>query len=234
MNRTLLVVALLALGSFAAGAAVARAGDPMPQPLGELMHNSHEIFLGLQQSGKTTRVRARVSDAFRVVIFSPTDDYVDCGDLVAVEDLEEEPELLRGAVLRLVVIPEDEDVADEFNRLVAVLRAHLPRYGPAILVADEVGDYRDKADKTLRRLCSNGHHKGIASIFVSQRAADIPPACFANASRVVSLLQTREADLDLLAREYGERFAEKARTWRRGREPAIWHQPLMYPEESSC
>ena len=211
----------------------------MPQPFGPLVYCSHEIVLGVQQSGKTTLVRERLASARRVVFATPhPGDYADDGELVTVDELRRQPELLDGVVCRLVVPlgdeERDDDEADEVEardvlQLVRFVRREAPARGPLVLVLDEVGDYRRRCEATLGRLHRNGHHRGVASVLISQCATDIPPTCHRNATRVVSLLQTRTEDLDALEAQYGATFRERAARWQRGDPPALWMLSTLDP-----
>lgn len=198
--------------------------------LGPLHPRSHELFLGVPGSGKTTHARARLASARRAVFFDPTGhDYADEGERVLPGDLC--AELLRGKFRRFVVVPGD-DVAGDFAETVTMLRAAAAATGPVVLCADEVGDYSAAAADTLTRLHRNGHHDGVASVLVSQCAVDIPKTCRRTATRVCSLLQTASADLDALETEYGRDFAERVRSWRPGDAPAVWTLPTLYhPKE---
>jgi hypothetical protein len=202
-----------------------------PHPWGELTYCSHEIILGVPQSGKTTEAKRRVASARRVVFFSPTRDYDELGEIVTPEDLEDDPELLDGTFLRLVVRPHRADLADGFARTLDVLCAELPRRGGAILVADECSLYRGGAEKALCALHTSAHHDGVASILVSQRATGIPPTCHATATRVVSLLQKRAEDLDELERQYGDDvpdIRERVARWLPGDPPVVWELPTLH------
>lgn len=209
----------------------------MPQPFGPLFYNSHEVVLGVQQSGKTTLVRERLASARRVLFATPhPDDYVDDGELVDVETLARRPELLDGVVCRLVVPLGSEDREDEDDgsaldvlKLVRLVRREAPERGSLVLVLDEVGDYRKRCEGELTKLHRNGHHRGVASVLISQCATDIPPSCHRNATRVASLLQTRSVDLDALETEFGPEFREAVARWRPGDPPAVWTLPTLYP-----
>ncbi len=197
--------------------------------LGPLHARSHEIVLGVPGSGKTYHARARVHDARRVVFFDPAGDYEGEGERLYADDLAHQPELFDGKWARYVVAAGrgEADTAAEFREVIRVCRAARAG-GGLILVADEVGDYAPECARELTRLHRNGHHDGVASILVSQCAVDIPLTCRRTATRVVSMLQTASADLDALAREYGDEFAERVRRWRPGDAPVVWTLPTLY------
>lgn len=201
----------------------------MPQPFGPLDPASHEVMLGLPRTGKTHHTRARLADAQRVVFFDPPGDgYLDDGELLSADDLLADPELLRGAVVRWVVVPGD-DVAEDFRKTIRACRAAKP-FGGLVLCADEVGDYSKHCAAELEALHRNGHHSGVASILVSQCAVDIPKTCRRTATRFASLLQVDEGDLDALAESpRGPDFAERVRLWKPGDLPVVWTLPTLYP-----
>ncbi len=204
----------------------------MAQPLGDLLPRSHELVMGVPGSGKTFHAKSRVSAAWRVVFASPVpDDYKAEAELVQLADLRNDLGLFRGASLRLVVALDQDGtpVHEEVAELVQLAREAAQRYGPLVLVLDEVGDYSVRCAEVLTRLHRNGHHHQVASILISQTAVDIPLTCRRTATRVVSLLQTRPEDLAALARDYGEPFAEEVRRWRPGDPPAVWNLPTLYP-----
>jgi hypothetical protein len=183
--------------------------------------------LGVPGSGKTHLARARLASVRRLVCFDPTGhDYEGEGERVSASDLLDR-ELLRGTVVRLVVVPEADDVADEFAATVAACRAAAD-LGGLVLCADEVGDYAPRCADVLTRLHRNGHHDGVASVLVSQCAVDIPKTCRRTATRVASLLQTASADLDALETEYGAAFRERVASWRPGDAPAVWELPTLH------
>lgn len=201
---------------------------PTASPLGPLDGRSHEVVLGVPGSGKTFLARERVASVRRLVIFDPAGDYEAEGECLTVADLAD-PAALAGTFRRVVVLAgrgEDEP-ADELEATVAACRA-AARFGGLVLLADEVGDYSARAAATLTRLHRNGHHDGVASILVSQCAVDVPLTCRRTATRVTSLLQVASGDLDALAREYGEDFAERVRTWRPGAPPVVWTLPTLH------
>lgn len=233
-STALAAVVFAPLGALVALALVA--SEPtMPQPFGDLYDRSHELVIGVPGSGKTYLTRQRVATARRVVFASPTLDYIDDGELVDVDDLDDddEGERLRGATLRLVMVlgEDDRDPGEDLAALVRYLRRHAPRRGELVLVCDEVGDYGRPGTigaVTLERLHRNGHHDGIASILVSQCAVDIPLTCRRTATRVTSLLQTRSEDLAALEREYGRDFRDRVSAWSAGDPPVAWVLPTLY------
>jgi hypothetical protein len=201
----------------------------MPQPFGPLDPASHEIWLGVPRSGKTFHARERLASARRVVFFDPTGgDYTSEGEQVSAADLEADPRLLVGSVVRLVVVPGD-DVAEDFRRTVAACRA-AKNAGGLVLCADEVGDYSKHCEAELTKLHRNGHHAGVASVLVSQCAVDIPRTCRRTATRVASLLQVDAGDLEALSEPpLGPAFAERVRTWQAGDPPVVWTLPTLFP-----
>lgn len=244
MRRNCALAALLVLVAACGMECGCRFGDwgqrPKEAPvgaLGVLNPRSHELVLGVPGSGKTHYARERVASARRVVFFDPSGDgYFGQGESVSPAELRHVPELYDGRWCRLVVIAGDGDaeIADEFRAVVAACRA-AARGGGLVLVADEVGDYGRSCDRELTALHRNGHHDGVASILVSQCAVDIPKTCRRTATRVTSLLQTDAGDLEALAEQYGQPFADRARAWRPGSAPVVWELPTLHPlQETSA
>ncbi len=185
-------------------------------------------MLGVPRSGKSTLARARLASARRVVFFDPPgDSYTDEGERFDAADLAD-PDVLTGAVVRVVVVPGD-DVPADFLLTIAACRA-AKEAGGLVLLCDEVGDYSKHCAAGLEKLHRNGHHAGVASILVSQCAVDIPRTCRRTATRVASLLQVDAADLEALAEPpLGPDFAERVRSWQPGDPPAVWTLPTLYP-----
>lgn len=222
----------MSTGDYIAELAEASAADAarcaISHPFGFLQQRSHELILGVPGSGKTRLARGRLARSRRAVFFDPTGhDYDGSGERVSPEDLIADPELLAGTVCRLHVVPGD-DVAAGFAITVRACRG-AARHGGLVLLGDEVGDYSQRAAEVLTRLHRNGHHDGVASLLVSQCAVDIPKTCRRTATRVSSLLQVASADLEALAVEYGDEFAERVRRWRPGDPAAVWSLPTLYP-----
>ena len=195
----------------------------MGQPWGlDLTAGSREIVLGVPRTGKSTYAERLVSTAWRVVWFTPTDDYRAPGRLVvSVDELEEFPALLDDPHCRIVVEPKGEDSAElaaEVKRLVVLCR----KARDLVLVLDEVGDYSKHADGLLKALFRKVRHHGLAVVLVSQVATDIPLTCRRVASRCVCFLQEHPAELTELAKVYGDAFAAQVASWRPFDPPAIW------------
>lgn len=197
-------------------------------PFGPLHARSHEIYMGVPGTGKTTLAVARVDEARRVVFFCPTGDLEPQGRVLTPEQLAGDAELERGTWCRIVVKAWDrDDVAPAFLATLAACRRAGQR-APLILVPDEVGDYRAECERELGALHRNGHKDGVTSVLISQVATDFPLTCRRTATRVVSLLQEDPEDLKALRERYGDQFAERARAWGPGQPPAVWERAPLW------
>jgi hypothetical protein len=204
-----------------------------------LAWGDHVIVVGLQQTGKSTLARELVRGARRVVFLDPKGDYARKvkGAVVATPmQVHEQPALLRAPRLRLVVLigHGETDPAAEVRYMIRRLRETEAELGlGTVVVLDELHVYSDRCAITLRGLMASGHGTdpacgGLVSVMVSQRGVDLPLGCRALATRAYSFKQTHPRDLERLADEFGEDFAEHARTWSAGREPAYWEQERFY------
>jgi hypothetical protein len=199
-----------------------------PTPHGVLGPSVRAAVIGLSGTGKSRFAKALIRTAGRVVIFDLCNEYRDVAVTVTIGELLEAPELLLGDPVALAVTPssEDEDeIAEDLERLVALVR----RAGNAVLVLEEVGDYGARAASTISRLARNGRHQGIATVFVTQAAVEIPKAARRQLTHVFSFLQTDPEDLAALAKRCGEPFAARVTSWRVGDPPAAWILPSLAP-----
>lgn len=184
------------------------------------------IILGVPFTGKSFKAKAIVRSAGRVLFFDPCGDYTEVALPITLDELAAAPEILLGELLALAVQPEGATPAELAAELEATVRlARLAKN--LVLVLDEVGDYSREAESTLTRLARNGRHDGIATVFVSQAAVDIPKTVRRMATRVFSFLQTDPDDLAALEKRCGTAFVQRVTTWRRGDPPAEWTIPSM-------
>lgn len=205
----------------------------MPQPWGQLVRRDHVLVWGMPGCGKTPFAASLAEDARRVVYFDPTGEWSDLGECVPGDYLlggdpaELAAELLTGSFLRVVVEPDEAQLADHFEATVNVCRAAAP-LGGLVLLVDEVGDLTGGCTDTLNALHRNGHKDGIATVFASPCVTDVPKRCRDTASRVYSFFQKNAADRRALADEYGDAFAAQAAGWRYPAPPAAWINPTLH------
>ena len=205
----------------------------MVNPWGdELRNTDHRLILGVPQSGKTTYAKKVVSSARRVIYFDPQGDFEDTrgARIVTVEDWPAKS-FFDERYFRLVVQAGRNDEFDVSEEFVYVAR-RVREIGNLVLLADEVGDYnKGKAERALKMLHRNGHKQGIVTVFVSQRAVDIPLGCRATATRVDSFLQDSEEDLDAIRKVYdpgSPGYSERVRAWQPHRPPVTWQRKRLY------
>lgn len=205
----------------------------MSGPWGPLLScPDHILVIGVPQSGKTTHAKRLAATAPRVVYFDPSGDYEDVrGRTLVTVQRWPGREFTQRTHFRIVVRAGRSphvDVADEFVYVAERVR----EIGPVVLLADEVGDYnKGPAERALKGLHRNGHHDGVVTLYVSQRAVDIPLGCRATATEVRSFLQDNEDDLDALRKAYDPGhpgYAAKVRAWEPGQRPVIWRRKKLY------
>ena len=224
-------------------------GVTMPQPWGALYRRDHVIVIGTPGCGKTPFAAELVEGgplaravgvvgppARRVVYFDPTGEWAEFGDVVEGENMRaaaegDDPDLLAGTTLRLVVSPSDATLVEDFEATVAACHA-ASSHGGLVLVVDEVGDLTDGgASDTLRGLHRNGHKDGVATVLASPAWTDIPARCRSTRSRVYSFAQLAAADVETLNRELGRvvpDFGDKAAAWQYPAPPVAWVSPTLH------
>lgn len=200
-------------------------------PWGVLRDDDRVAVVGLSGSGKSYFARRLVSPASRLVIWDVCGEYADAAEPVTLAELLEAPELLLGDRVALAVRPgteDEEELAEETAALVSLVR----RAGRCLLVLEEVGDYGKAAERTLSKLARNGRHAGVACVFVTQAAVEIPKSARRQLTRVFSFIQTDPEDLEALRKRCGDAFVERVTAWRPGDPPAAWTLPTFH--ESEC
>lgn len=224
-------------------AALALGASTMPQPWGDLLNRDHILVLGTPGCGKTPFAAELVEGgplarrfgftraARRVVYFSSArGSWAEHGDRIAAADLEE-PGIMAGVTLRLVVVPDEASLLSDFAHTVDACRAAAP-YGGLVLLVDEVGDLTDAGGSDiLRGLHRNGHHAGVATVFASPAWTDIPARCRSTRSRVYSFRQLADADVKTMNAELGRvvpDFGELAARWTYPAPPVAWVSPTLH------
>jgi hypothetical protein len=175
-------------------------------------------------TGKSRLAAKLTAQADRVVFFDPMNDYAQFAGAkeITVSQLLENPKLLETPKFRFAVIPDEENMIDELEDTIRLVRSA----SNAVLVFDEVGDYRQQGEQILNRVARNGRHDGIVPIYVSQVAIDIPLTVRRLATRVYSYMQVDPKDIDALRDKYGEPFANAVRDSKPG-ELNVWTLPTL-------
>ncbi len=201
-------------------------------PHGRLSLPQHWIVTGVPQSGKSTLVRDMVRGVRRLVVFDPKGDYATAlrgSRVLEPADLFDRNHLA-GRWLRLVLLAgrrDDLTVAEELIYTQRRCREAGRREG-LVLVLEELNRYQLQCVESLSNLHANGHGDGLVTIMVAQRAQWIPRGCRATATNVLSLLQDYQADLDELAEDYGQPFADRVRAWVPHSPPVEWSRRPLY------
>jgi len=199
----------------------------------DLKRGDHRLVIGVPGSGKSYYAIRLVAKAHRVIYFDTTGELEEEVRHATVCDVEHWPsaKVTREPYFRIVVRAEqshERDVGDEFVYVAQRARD----IGDLVLYADEVGDYnRGPAERALKMMHRNGHKQGVVTVFVSQRAVDIPLGCRATATRVDSFLQDSEDDLKALREVYdpgSPGFAERVRAWQPKQPPITWERKQLY------
>jgi hypothetical protein len=204
--------------------ATARALEPRPH--GVLHPWTRAAVVGLSGTGKTTFAKRILAPASRVVYFDPCHDYRDVAVPIRVDELARDASILRASELCISVEPagaDDRELALEVELVIARCR----EARDLVLCLDEVGDYGAAAIKPLSRLARNGRHDGIASVYVTQSAVEIPKVCRRQLTHVFSFLQIDPDDLEALRKRCGDPFVAAVKSWTRGAPPARWVLPSL-------
>jgi hypothetical protein len=205
--------------------------DQPRDPWGPDLHlGEHRLVVGVPGSGKTCYARRVVRRAHRVIYFDPGGDYDQTpGAEVVTVHRWPSRSYFRQEYFRLVVeVDPESETGDQFVWVAQRAR----EVGNLVLLCDEVGDYnRGPAERALKNLNRNGHKRGIVTVYVSQRAMEIPLGARASATRVDSFLQDSEDDLDTLHDLYDPSepgFSERVRAWTPHHPPVTWQRRQLY------
>lgn len=195
-------------------------------------------MVGKTGSGKSTWTKRLAAELYRkrwrVLVFDPCDEYsrgapvnpnVAPGPLphrMTVPELLARPEVLDAKRLGLAVVSQEEPrkVARDFASVASLVRST----GGLAFIIEEVGYFAEHAAESLKAVATLYRKWGVAAVFVSQRATQIPLTARSQASAVVAFRQDEPADLEALAQKCGEPFADEVarlpvgecRIWRDG------------------
>lgn len=175
-------------------------------------------------TGKSKLAAKLTAEAERVVFFDPCHDYGAYAKAkeITVSQLLDNPKLLQQPSFRYAVIPNDETIDEDLYATITLVRAAKN----AVIVLDEVGDYRKSNEAILNKLARNGRHDGIVPVYVSQVAVDIPLSVRRLTTRVYSYWQAHKEDIEALAEYYGEDFANNVANAQNG-ELTVWILPTL-------
>jgi hypothetical protein len=214
---------LLLAAAFAAddGGELAPRGEALPaNPRGPFREGERLIVIGLPMSGKTTLAAELTKDCPRLAFITTMQDDARMFKALPIpaETFLDDPKQFVGrARFRVAVVMDAGAEAEQLAAILHVMRAA----GDCVVVLDEVGDYKQKAELELVKLARNGRHNGIVSVYISQMAVDIPKGVRRLATRVYSFQQYHPHDIDALDEIYGEDFAIAVRN-SRGHDFQYW------------
>ena len=216
--------------------------EPKWQPAAygpELSFDSRWMVLGATNTGKDFWVACALELAARVIVYDPAEDpkWPAVGfraTTVARLAIEVESGALKltAPSLRVVCVPRPSDFrrketgrhdkAEEQAEELAALLSMCRAAGNMVVVVGEVGQLPSTCAPALAELAMKDRHRGIAAIYISQRATGIPLNVRSQASQIVSFLQHDADDRDGLRRQCGDDFEAQAAAWTPGAPPAIW------------
>lgn len=175
------------------------------------------VVVGKTGSGKSRWVKGQCSEwmgSHRLVVFDVCDEYSkfgrkgeDLGPLserCTVEELLADPKSYldrRNVALAVVPSGDPSEVGEDF-RDVSNLVKHT---GNLLLVIEEVGYFSEQptAHDRLKTVATMYRHHGVAVVFVSQRAIQVPKTARSQASAIIAFRQDEPDDLDALQNRCG-------------------------------
>ncbi len=197
-------------------------------PLTSPMESSDRMMvLGMTGTGKSKwlkqLLRKWLARGARVVVVDLDDEYSrhapperfpgPMRERMTARELAQFPRKLFEAKLSLSVVPSDdtEKSAARCFQLVSRLAkaAGAETRLPVIVVVEEVGYFAQLADAELKALATRYRKYGVACVFVSQRAAQVPKTVRSQTSRLACFQQLEVEDLEALGKKFGSQFAER-------------------------
>src|ERR1700690_4314944 len=100
--------------------------EPFPKnPWGDFEPGDRIIILGLPKSGKTYLAGKLTANVPRIVFFDPYHDYKEAGKAteISADELIENPKILNQSRFRYAVIPNEDDLDEQFDMVTRIVRA---------------------------------------------------------------------------------------------------------------
>lgn len=212
------------------------------------------LYVGKTHSGKSYALKRRLARwltlGARIVVMDPCDEYSKLGskgadngpltERITDAELAANPKLIKKARLALSVVPSDDSLKG-WARCFLLVSGLLRAAGQSVVfVAEEAGTWSDasagahnhKAKIELIGVATNGRHRNISLVIVSQRAAMVPLTARAQLSEIVSFRQDETEDLEALAERIGKEKAEATARLSVG-ESIEWRDTLTHtPKET--
>lgn len=162
-----------------------------------------------------TRAMARANARFfrRVVFFDVESEYRSEGKVITTLELARKPQWLDEKAVRLVVRPVGESRAELARDACFLLRlvrskSSSERATSTLLVLEEPGKWAadPAATELLNEAAISWAKRGVAMVFVTQRAALVPKTARTQLSKIISFRQKEPSDLDALEERAGKEF----------------------------
>lgn len=171
------------------------------------------LVCGMTRHGKSffARAMAQANARFfrRVVFFDVDTEYRGEGQVVTTLQLARKPELLDEKNVRLVVRPVGEsraELARDVDFLMRLVRSKSSATRTTLLVLEEPGRWAAGVTELLDEASISWAKRGVALVFVSQRANLVPKTSRTQLSKIISFRQTEPSDLDALEERAGKEF----------------------------
>jgi hypothetical protein len=112
------------------------------------------------------------------------------------------------ARLALSIVPDDPDDYEAVGAQFAEVAPWFKRRGSLYVVVEELGEWAEYAEKTLRAMATGWGKEGVVPFFISQEWVDFFPRLRNAITKVVSFKQTGRQAISFLRREIGPAFSE--------------------------
>lgn len=191
----------------------------------ELTARDRLVVVGKTGYGKSRWVKTLCAElqarGRRIVVFDPCDEYsvqgretdeTELGPLrqrMTARELYRNPQALDARTLSLALVPDrddPQDVARDFERCAELVRAT----GGVVFVVEEVGYFAEHCASKLKAAATVYRKDGVAVVFVSQRAVQVPLTARSQASTIIAFHQDEPQDLAALDERCGRALPDIA------------------------